>query len=301
MNGTGTIENTFLEQIRNLLGTYPAAWRERPVDLPALFAQPLSAGRFPCGSVPVSGIPLPGSAGILEIVPVPLDFFLRGRDWNSPWCIFEVAVPGKGASSRLWLYEDRWRQRPDFWTSRIGTRLGFGCRVAARKCRIVVPEAAEAARFLAEAHAYGSARARHRLALADDGGLVAVATFSAPRPMLRDGKTVLSWEWIRYASRPGTVAVGGMGRLLSAFVRTVRPQEIMTYADLEWSDGEAYRRLGFRDAGFREPVRFCLDANGGRISLDRLGRDRSFRETALPEGPVLYNRGSLKLLFRPGG
>lgn len=284
MNSFGPNDGIYLNELRMFLESCPLEWKERAVDLPSLFCS--------------SEIRIPG---VLEIVPVPLDFFRYGPDWDGPGCLFEVSLSGTDRGGRLWLYEDRWRRRPEFWISRIRTRLGLGYRLAARKCRIVVPEAAEAARFLAESHAYGNARARYRLALEDGDGLAAVATFSAPRPMQRNGVDVLSCEWVRYASRPGTVAVGGMGRLLAAFVRNFGPQEVMTYADLEWSDGEAYRQLGFRDAGFRGPVRFRLDGNGDRVSVDRLGRDRKFRDGCFPDGPVLYNRGSLKLLFRPDG
>eukprot|EP01034_Spumella_vulgaris_P038238 gene38238-47211_t len=33
----------------------------------------------------------------------------------------------------------------------------------------------------------------------------------------------------------------------------------MTYADLEWSDGASYRRLGFEAISDKDPVRFWLD------------------------------------------
>ena len=74
-----------------------------------------------------------------------------------------------------------------------------------------------------------------------------------------DGVRVRSFEWVRYASLPGVRVLGGMGKLLDRFVEEVGPEDVMTYADLEWSDGRAYRELGFRPAGPREPVEFAVD------------------------------------------
>ena len=148
-------------------------------------------------------------------------------------------------------------------------RMGQGLGVFARNCevRAVTPEAA--ASFLQRNHVYGSARARYRLGLfrirstgnAEAGmdqtpGMVAVATFSDGRR--REDGTV-SYEWVRYASVQGVRVVGGMGRLLDAFVATVGdgiPMDVMTYADLEWYDGRSYLRLGFKPCGDRAPVWF---------------------------------------------
>ncbi len=38
---------------------------------------------------------------------------------------------------------------------------------------------------------------------------------------------------------------GGMGKLLKAFIEDVGPDDVMSYADASWSDGDVYRKLGF--------------------------------------------------------
>lgn len=112
-----------------------------------------------------------------------------------------------------------------------------------------------------------------------------------------------SYEWVRYASLPGVRVVGGMGRLLKEFERTVcreaektdgRPYEIMSYADLEFSGGETYKRLGFIEAGTRQPVEFAVVAdNYERFPVSKLKTDTK------KEGVILYtffNLGSLKYI-----
>ena len=50
-----------------------------------------------------------------------------------------------------------------------------------------------------------------------------------------------------------------MGKLLKAFIEEVRPDDIMSYADLEWSEGDVYRQLGFTLEGRKDPVTFTVD------------------------------------------
>jgi len=76
-----------------------------------------------------------------------------------------------------------------------------------------------------------------------------------------------SCEWVRYACLPGIRVVGGMGRFLDVFVEKVRPDDVMSYADASWSEGESYRTLGFelvgkvRKEGF-ENLKFKKKFNG---------------------------------------
>ena len=96
------------------------------------------------------------------------------------------------------------------------------------------------------------------------GELVAVATFSNGRKWVKGEKTIRSYEWTRYASLPGVRLSGGMGRLMKAFIDDVKPDDIMTYADLEWSEGGVYEALGFVLEGVKSPVLFEVDTVGWR-------------------------------------
>ena len=91
------------------------------------------------------------------------------------------------------------------------------------------------------------------------GTLVAVATFSNARKWVKGDKEIRSYEWTRFASLPGLRISGGMGKMLKVFINEVRPDDIMSYADLEWSEGSVYKALGFRLEGSKEPVMFVVD------------------------------------------
>lgn len=60
--------------------------------------------------------------------------------------------------------------------------------------------------------------------------MVAVACFSNARRWEKQGRSVCSYEWVRYASLKDSRVVGGMGKLLSAFIEDRHPDDVMTYA-----------------------------------------------------------------------
>ena len=92
-----------------------------------------------------------------------------------------------------------------------------------------------------------------------EGTLIAVATFSNARRWVKEGKEIRSYEWTRYASLPDLRVSGGMGKMLKAVIKEGHPDDIMSYADLEWSEGEVYERLGFDAETRKEPVTFTID------------------------------------------
>ena len=189
----------------------------------------------------------------------------------------------------IYLYEDRWRSGGDRLRDRILAHLGICRKIFARKCDIRRIDAPAAAAFLNLHHSYGSTKAKYKYGMFLGDELVAVSLFSSPRTIPRDiaGRQVplRSYEWVRYTSLSGSRISGGMSRMLAHFVADAVPDEVMTYADLEWSEGAVYARLGFHEAGLREPVTFWVDPD-------------SFARKRTPDGGGIRirNFGSLKYL-----
>lgn len=203
----------------------------------------------------------------------------------------------------LIVSEDRWRSQAETTKARILAHLEIFTQIYARNCEVRKIDKKTAADFLDANHSYGDASCRYRYGLylkrhtghnadsasIEPGRLVAVATFSNGRKWIKGDKTIRSYEWTRYASLPGIRLSGGMGRLLKAFIADVQPDDIMTYADLEWSEGKVYEALGFTLDGWKQPVFFAVDtniwsrmpimSNGSKIGVDippsARGRERS--------------------------
>lgn len=205
------------------------------------------------------------------------------------------------AGKVTFVVEDRWNSQGDAVKARILAHSNVFRQVYARNCEIRRIDKPEAAAFLSRCHSYGDAACRYRFGLfmkrstgengevcdVVPGEMVAVAEFSSARKWLKEGGPVRSYEWIRYASLPGVRVIGGMGKLLDAFVEYVHPDDVMSYADLEWSDGEVYKTLGFEQEGIKEPVMFAIDpSDWSRTAL---------KQPVDTEGKLFYkNFGSVK-------
>ena len=197
------------------------------------------------------------------------------------------------------ITEDRWRRQGEMMKARLLAHLDVFTSLYARNCEVRKIDKETAAPFLAENHSYGDAACRYRYGMylrrpsrdgkLQAGTLVAVATFSNARKWVKGEKIIRSYEWTRYASLPGVRISGGMGKMLKAFITEVQPDDIMSYADLEWSEGKVYEQLGFVLEGTKDPVMFCVDGQWVRVPLKP--------ETAAESDPgnrFFQNQGSNK-------
>lgn len=122
-----------------------------------------------------------------------------------------------------------------------------------------------------------------------DEMLMAVASFSTARKFVREGLTYRSFELIRFANLKGFTVVGGFDKLLKTFIREQNPDDIMTYADADWSDGASYEKLGFERMELTPPQSFGLDADLQRVW------SRNEHETTEKK---VWNTGSWKYLLK---
>ena len=64
-----------------------------------------------------------------------------------------------------------------------------------------------------------------------------------------------TWELLRFCSLKGYNVVGGASKLLSHF-RKQYSGSIISYANRRWSNGDLYRKLGFKMIGKTDPNYF---------------------------------------------
>jgi hypothetical protein len=86
-----------------------------------------------------------------------------------------------------------------------------------------------------------------------------------------------------------------MGKMLKAFIKEVQPDDIMSYADLEWSEGEVYERLGFEAEARKEPVTFIINP----LTWERKAIRRSPVKPGMTEENLFFrNFGSRKFRLK---
>lgn len=209
--------------------------------------------------------------------------------------------------SLVTLWEDVWIREKSIVKSRLNAMLGISQRIPARMTKVRRIDKVIADKFLNANHLqhtvsskikYGLflpnqyfrvLRADKQLDRTLPELLVAVATFSNPRVFKRDEKPFKSYELIRFANLLDTTVVGGFDKFLSFFEEDCRPDDIMTYADLEWSDGASYKRLGFEAVSEKSSMSYQLNTETNERYSSRKDHDSS----NLIE---IYNGGSRKFV-----
>jgi len=203
------------------------------------------------------------------------------------------------------LWENVYQDKKSLVQSRILAMLGIFIRLHARHCFIERIDKPTTDNFLEINHLQGSVKAKFKYGLflkpqyferfgmvmedTDKGKkLIAVATFSGGRTMKEgERKATRSYELIRFASLKGCVVVGGMDKLLKTFTIEHQPDDIMSYADRDWSDGRSYEKLGFTKIKITEPQIFFINSRLERLPIRWLTDDKQLR---------IFNAGSLKFI-----
>ncbi|TCD24806.1 hypothetical protein EZ456_17125 [Pedobacter psychrodurus] len=185
------------------------------------------------------------------------------------------------------LWEDLWQSKPDQVLARIKSLLGKNIRIHGRKTKVFKITKPVSDSFLIENHLQGSVSSRYKIGLVEKDELVAVATFSALRKM-NHTENYKSAELIRFAVKAGYSITGGLSKLIAFFAETYKPNDLMTYADRDWSAGEAYIKLGFKQTAILEPQIYVLDENLNR----QLKKDHQVLSKEV------FNTGSLKFILK---
>lgn len=139
------------------------------------------------------------------------------------------------------IFANEWKYKEDITKSALLSKLGvFKHRIFARKCIIKEISSNVAKDFLESNHLQGHCNSSIRYGLFFNDELVSCMTFGKRRIT---GKTEL--ELLRFCNKLNTQVIGGASKLFKHFVRNIEFEEIISYADRRWSNGNLYENLGF--------------------------------------------------------
>lgn len=171
----------------------------------------------------------------------------------------EYAIPEGIKKVHIW--EDHWLLKREVVEARINSLLNLTIRVFARKTKVIKLHKPELINFLKKNHLNEPANAKFKYGLMYGNELVAVAVFSASCPVHRGNEVFKSHQLIRFCNKNGITVVGGLSKLISHFIKEQSPEDIMTYADLDWSNGGGYLKIGFEKIGELAPQSFSIHAH----------------------------------------
>lgn len=148
----------------------------------------------------------------------------------------------------LHIFEDEWIEKQDIVKSILKSKLNLiDNKVFARKCELKEVNLNVAKQFLFDNHLQGEINGIH-LGLFYNGILTSMLTLGKPR-----FNTNYEWEILRFCNKIDTVAIGGFSRLLKYFINHYNPNNIITYSDMRYSNGEVYVKNGFKFIGNSNP------------------------------------------------
>lgn len=144
------------------------------------------------------------------------------------------------------FFEDEWIKQREIVEDKIRAILKIPAqKIFARKLTLQPVSPEEASAFYNKNHIQGGSKYSLTIGLFDGDELVAAQSFR--RGSRRKDQARGSWELVRYATKLGTVVVGGFSRCLKWFEREYSPREIVSFADLRVcdKDNNVYIRNGF--------------------------------------------------------
>ena len=157
------------------------------------------------------------------------------------------------------IFEDEWMDKKEICKSRLKNLLNIGnIKIFARKCTISEINKEEYRNFITENHIQGYVPAIKCYGLYYNGELVSIMSFGKLRKNLGNSDKEGCYELLRFCNKLNTTVVGGASKLLKHFIETNNPNEIISYADRRWSNGNLYEKLGFKLDHITQPNYYYL-------------------------------------------
>ena len=205
------------------------------------------------------------------------------------------------------LWEDVWQTKRSIVESRLMSLFGKSETIPARLTQVQRIDKPTMDKFLINNHLQSKVNAKLKYGLFlpsryfrviqnervlqenfnKEAFLVAIASFSNAKKIIREGQEYRSYELIRFANYKGFTVVGGLNKLLKMFIDEQAPDDIMTYADADWSDGTNYEKIGFERIELTPPLTFELN---NETFTRKLGDENSKNK--------IYNSGNWKFLMK---
>jgi len=149
------------------------------------------------------------------------------------------------------IFESEWINQKPIVQSIIQMKLKKSQSIFARKCEIKSISNSEYRSFLVDNHIQGYVGAKVKLGLYHNGELVQLMSFSKSR-----FNKSYEWENIRTCTKIGFHVAGGFSKLLTHFKRDWEPENIITYIDLRYFNGQGYINNEFQEIGISSPNYF---------------------------------------------
>lgn len=158
----------------------------------------------------------------------------------------------KAGVTLIHVFEHAWRKKREIYLNLIASKLGvYNRKIWARKTEVRPVPVAMVNRLLDKHHFQGRCSGvAVSIGMFFETELIGVMTFGRPR-----FATDSDWELLRLCYLPGVCVVGGSEKLFKYFTKNhlKTKQSVISYANMDYSLGHVYSRLGFENEQICEP------------------------------------------------
>lgn len=194
---------------------------------------------------------------------------LRKNEWD------------KNAKFLIFIWFDLWDIKSEIIKSKIKHLCGLSNKKHARKTKVKQVNKTDSELFFNVNHLNQPLIGYKRFGLYINTELIALASFAKKRKFRDD---TYSAELLQFSTKNGIHINGGLSKLVKHFYRTYPVSTIMTYIDLDWTNGNKFKTIGFFPVEHKAPMYFSLCKNSKQRKL-----------TAQPT--PIFNMGSVKSIL----
>jgi DNA-directed RNA polymerase subunit RPC12/RpoP/very-short-patch-repair endonuclease len=193
------------------------------------------------------------------------------------------------------VWKDDWLYKTDIIKSMLLNNNGkTPFKIYARKCKVGIIEDNRVVRdFLNKNHLQGYVGSKIKLGLFYKGELVSLMTFGNLRRSTGLKSKPGSYELIRFCNKLNMSVVGGASKLLNYFINNNRFTEIISYANLDHSNGNLYEKIGFKLSHRTKPGYYYI-VDGVRRNRYNFTNNENYIKTLYKK---VYNLGNLKYVY----
>ncbi|MFA5153901.1 MAG: hypothetical protein WC554_15225 [Clostridia bacterium] len=196
------------------------------------------------------------------------------------------------------VWEDDWRDKQEIIKSIIKNQLSLTeNKIYARKCVIKNVENKDKLKFLIDNHIQGNCQSSINLGLYYNNELVSLMTFGKKRMIMKSKSQENEYELLRFCNKLNTSVIGGASKLFSYFIEQYKPEIIVSYANLDISNGNLYEILGFLKQQTIN-INYWWVKNGKRYHRSNFMKHKLVKEGADPnktEKEIMLERKYVKL------
>lgn len=154
------------------------------------------------------------------------------------------------------IYEIDWLINQSILKNLILSKLGKTQKIFARDCEVRKITDSEYKSLVSVTHLQGYVPAKYRYGLFYKEELVGCMSFGSRK--FNKEKQSGNFELLRFCTKGSIQVVGGASKLLSNFIKEVKPYKITSYANRDISNGNLYVALGFEFGGCTSPGLFYV-------------------------------------------